>query len=521
MCGAGTSHGLVPLPHEIVRDNRARAEAEIGAVTGKAFPPLPNPGAWDALYVWAQIAEEELKGANDPCPKLKLAQALGLTTDVRWLAGVGLPATQSKARHRVIARFAREDKWQSIWTFNWDCHIEAALESVGFREEETLSNQPWPVRYQRIIRLADYGKLPDKRTKLVHKRHGCIRNLKQLEKLQAEGKAQADDYNHLRFRITKKELEEVVDKNSGDYKSFRGQIDSEFSGRPLVVCGWSAGEKYLLDAFDASKNELRKYPQQLGRLSVIDQQFNGTGHAALAAIYDVAQAQAYFSVSANASEPDQDEFFLWLQSVFALNEIYKTLDNTDPIRPWLLNLINASLATVSPNQSTRWVDSFLPAWVQLCWRAGLVRARYQNEELRPEEIKLEGDEWYVPLSQNLPDRPELVAAAPLLRAVLASTSAWRFDVVPGGLYCEARAQLVLPIPGWTDTAQVNMLNSMTRLLNRVAPKRGLVNELALLPVSLDGSPVTEARRARIKDAYLHIARLPADTLVKIVDLAAI
>jgi hypothetical protein len=150
-----------------------------------------------------------------------------------------------------------------------------------------------------------------------------------------------------------------------------------------------------------------------------------------------------------------------------------------------------------------------------------VRARYQNEEFRPEEIKLEGDEWYVPLSQNLHERPELTTAAHILRAILTSHSAWRFDIVLGALFREDDSRLFLPLPAWKDVADSNVLNSMTRLVTRVAPSRGLVKDLVLLPIGANGEPVDLDRKRRLQDAYRHVARLPSDANVDLVDLASI
>jgi len=238
MLGAGCSFGLIPLPNEILATGRTRAEIEISKITGKEFPKLRvDESAWDALYVWAQQARDELIAAAHHCPKLKIAQVLGLTSEPRWLAGVELPVPQARARHRVMARMAREGILQSIWTFNWDCHVEAALESIGLREQEDVSNQPWTMRYHRVLRLSDYGKLPQDRTIFVHKRHGCIKHLKNLEALEASGSAKKEDFANVQLRITKDELDDTLDKSSPDYKSFRGQIDTDFSGRPLVAIG--------------------------------------------------------------------------------------------------------------------------------------------------------------------------------------------------------------------------------------------------------------------------------------------
>lgn len=184
MCGAGSSYGLNPFPLEILERNRAQAEREIAAISGRPFPALSVADtAPDALYVWAEHAQSELESVNHKCPKLQIAKSLALTSDARWLAGVSLPISQATPRHRVLARLVREKRLHSIWTFNWDCRIEAALESIGLKEDDVVADQPWPMRYQRILTLKDYGKAPPDRTIQVHKRHGCIKNVKELEEL--------------------------------------------------------------------------------------------------------------------------------------------------------------------------------------------------------------------------------------------------------------------------------------------------------------------------------------------------
>ncbi|MEA3194855.1 MAG: hypothetical protein QOD26_3188 [Betaproteobacteria bacterium] len=510
MCGAGTSFGLIPLPRKIIEDFRAEAEKDISAFTGKPFPALRvKETDWDALYVWAEQARDELVGATHPCPKLKIAQALRLTSDGSWLAGVTRPVSKSMPRHRVIARFAREDRLQSIWTFNWDCHIEAALESVGLKEEEDVKDQPWPMRYHRVLGLAEYGRLPAGRTIFVHKRHGCIKRIKELEVLDLSKKATAQDYAAIQLRITKDELDNTPDKTTNEYRSFRGQLDTEFSGCPLMVCGWSASEKYILDELESSKDQLRTYPIQNERLSVLDPIFNSDGHTRLGAIYDIATASAHFPILPAVGKPDIDELFLWMQTLYALGEVHKVLTGHPALQVWIRAQIDAATGNTSISRITRWIDGFLPAWVQLCWRAGLVTASHRNRVMNPDEIRLEGEDWYVPLSQNLPQRPELITASYLLKATVESASEWRFDLVTGGMYCDTKAQLILPIPGWEDTADLNVLNSFTRILTRLSAVRGFVNELLLLPLGRNSDPLPDSRKARIKAAFDAVAGLPS------------
>jgi hypothetical protein len=517
MCGAGSSYGLNPFPPEMLTTRRVQAEREVAAITGRPFPNLlvadTDP---EALYVWAGQALVELESVNHKCPKLQIAKSLGLTSDPRWLAGVSLPIDQAKPRHRVLARLVREDRLYSIWTFNWDCRIEAALESIGFREDEIVADQPWRVRYQRVLTLKDYGKVSPDRTVLVHKRHGCIRNVMAMEALDAAGKATPQQYGEFRLRITKAELSEVLDKTTDDYKSFRGQIDSAFAGRPVAICGWSASENYLLDALEECKERLRQYPNPVGRLSIVDPNYNDSGHLRLSQIYDVTKAQCHFPIAPAAGVPDQDEFFLWTQSLHALDFMYRVLDEHVPLQKWFANLIEGTKASAHSTWLTSFIDRLLPAWVQLCWRAGLVTARHRGKKLKPEDVRLEGEDWYVPLNQAIPDRPELIAAAYLLKSLHDLPANRRFDLVVGGIYRDDTAELFVPLPAWQDLGDTNVLNSIARVAARIKAVGGFGSKVVLVAMGADGSPIEAAGLTALRDCYNSVAKLSAP--VRVVNL---
>jgi hypothetical protein len=522
ICGAGASHGLNPMPNEILASNRTAAEAEIAAVTGRPFPPLPVAvTSADALYVWSEIAHEELVAAKHHCPKLMIARVLGFTSDPKWLVGVSVPAGSARPRHRVIARLTREGVLYSIWTFNWDCHIENALESIGMTDGEKVEEQPWLMRYQTVLALRDYGKGCPTRTIRIHKRHGCIRDINNLSNLDLIGDATPDQYENFRFRITKDELDDVRDKTSVDYLAFRGQIVAEFGGQPLAVLGWRASEKYLLDEFETLSEQLQGYPKPVGRLSIVDPRFNDEGHVRLAQIYSVEKDQAYFPVDSAPGVPNLDDFLLWIQAIYALTLICRILGEHEPLRVWLVSLIDEVKDETKPSWITEWVDTFLPAWVQLCWRAGLVKTSYAGKPLKAEDILLENDGWYVPLRQDLPDRPELVSAAYLLRAIYDSPDSYNFSLVPGTIFRESTAELIIPIPAGGAAKNSNTLNSLTRVVGRVGAVRGFAAKVTILAMPMDGPPIGVDERNAVRSAYLSVAKLPADATVDIGELADI
>jgi hypothetical protein len=124
--GAGLSWGLVPLPEELLRQWKEGAERELGC---DAIDNLPGGSA--ALYAWAERILAHLSDRGGTPPKLALAKALGLLADQSWTGNVPVPLRGTTPRHRVIARFAREQRWASVWSLNWDCILENALERVG------------------------------------------------------------------------------------------------------------------------------------------------------------------------------------------------------------------------------------------------------------------------------------------------------------------------------------------------------------------------------------------------------
>src|SRR5689334_11396806 len=98
--GAGASVGLVPMPGDLFAA-RSTVEAKLDCTTS---------GAAINLYEWAgeMIQLLQARAIGVP-PKLLLAEALGVTTDPRWRGANTDGPTEP--RHRVVARFARENRF--------------------------------------------------------------------------------------------------------------------------------------------------------------------------------------------------------------------------------------------------------------------------------------------------------------------------------------------------------------------------------------------------------------------------
>jgi hypothetical protein len=229
VAGAGLSYELVPLPAKLLKDliaNRAAIERELGVSTSTLLKGL------DAreLYEWAGEAVKKLSDAHVPNPKLAIAKALGVTIDPAWRGKDDVPLFGLAARHRVIARFAREGKWAAIWSLNWDAWLECALEGVGLAARPAA---PLPPRKFPWLEFHWSWTHPEptpgecNRSLVIAKPHGCVRKLL----------AGSSDT----FLITKEELETI------ELNPVSAFVRAHFMNRPLVGCGWSASEKYLVD----------------------------------------------------------------------------------------------------------------------------------------------------------------------------------------------------------------------------------------------------------------------------------
>ena len=76
-----------------------------------------------------------------------------------------------------MARFAREGQFDSIWSLNWDCLLENALERVGLDRDKPRPDLPWKTGYTTFITVKDYTGAGDLWAVTVFKPHGCVRSL--------------------------------------------------------------------------------------------------------------------------------------------------------------------------------------------------------------------------------------------------------------------------------------------------------------------------------------------------------
>ena len=369
--GAGMSTGLVPLPGPLLAEKRAKAEVSLGCTS--AVPVDPDPTA-DHLYQWADDIRNQLIVRGDPNSKLTLAESLDIPNEKRWLGGIS--TKRNTPRHRVVARFAREGLWYQIWSLNWDCVQESALENVGIKRGGAEGQMPWPTVFNTLVTAAECAQMGEPNSIKVIKPHGCVMALVEAQQEKAIGNAARSITLAERFLITATELHSLAPAvaSGAEQQFIFATLLTALASHPFVVTGWSVSEQYLIDRIQADvkphlRNPHRQTPLAEDELSIISRGFNPRGHTALASAYGRDGATTHINVGRPGF--DIDELFLWLQALYAVGFLRLRAPAID--RP-ALDLVAAEIEQPpnSPFFAVSWVDNFLPVWVRLCWRCGLV-----------------------------------------------------------------------------------------------------------------------------------------------------
>ncbi len=429
--GSGPSYELVPNINELFPDSCRKAEEKLGFYSGIDFNE-PND---DDLYSWAELIIAELERNGQDVPKLRMADALEILDDLSWQPQVKRRALQTLARHRVLARFARERRWRTIWSLNWDSYLEVAFESIGINPDtDSASNiLPWINKYRTFITEEDYA--PDDVLK-VYKPHGCVRSLISAKKAHKNGDpdGSAESLSD-RFLITRSEMASVADRISNQDYNFYADIRNNFSGHSLYTLGWKADvEGYLLDVLEGISAQLKTDHDD--SLCIINRSFyEGGGHGRLRVVYDRTEAQCFIHIK---DFQTLDDFFLWLHAFYCINklinwadteeektEIQRIVDNFHPPAPDTQRIIYD------------WADCFLPAWMRLCWRAGLVACSDMNDQLiEPHNIRIDAPDEHIPLAlrPNPPTRADLSSSIPILLSIITGDENLDLRTYPGSIY---------------------------------------------------------------------------------------
>ena len=472
--GTGMSHRLVPSVMDVTR-KCPEAEKKLKFSIPRNDGDLDKPGY---LYDWAERIYQQLLKRQEPLPKLKIADALGILDNPAWLGKVDMPLRGTSPRHRVVARFAKEKRWHAIWSLNWDCLLEVGLESVGFDEYPALTQQPWPTTYVTCVAHNDAPSNAGDDTVTVYKPHGCVKSLLKAEEEYNKGNYSEAKRLAKRFVIRKTELSELEEK-------FRDPADTSFCCRlhlhlqryPLLIVGWSVSERYFIKL--ASKALNNQPPRNTcDELTIVVPRFKN-GHKQLAKYYDRDESIAHVKVSRNSDGFSTDSLFLWIQTLYSLECLRKhSKANSNAIQA----IYNRFQKPVCEDFVISWVDNFLPAWVRLCWRAGIVPCFKDGKQIPRHSIRMEKQDEYIPWQIENIRRPDLCAAAHLLARIGGNVKGWDFNKFPGGLWKGSKGLLVIPLPVWGQRAE---LSGLRPLLRQLELDIGYVRKLSILPLHHD------------------------------------
>lgn len=297
-----------------------------------------------------------------------------------------------------------------------------------------------------------------------------------------------------RFLITATELSSLDPSvaNAPAQQFIFATLLTSLCSQPLVVAGWSASENYLIDRINCDvrpvlQNPDRQPPLADDEMSVIDRVFNNEGHITLASFYGKNAATAHIDVGQPGFSAD--DLLLWLQALYAVGFLRLRAPAID--QPALDEL--AAEIEQPPNDpvfTISWVDNFLPVWVRLCWRIGLVACENRNaEQVEIDEVALESRDEHIPWTLPNIQRPELTAASRIVAALQRSGHGthWIYDQFPGGMYLDFR--LVIPIPIWVSVPP-NDLRGLKPLIDTIKQLgAGYIEHLALLFVGPDPASV--------------------------------
>jgi hypothetical protein len=450
LIGAGMSIEIAPQVSELTEEIRQKHDKILQQLGINIAKPTG-----DVFYDWAEQAINELKSTHhitDSEAKLRLADAIGITTDSRFHAKSGIPLRGNTPRHRVIARFAREGRWSNICSLNWDCILESALDSVGLRSHPNPNaNHPNPLPWKKWYctwQAGDQHHPTAMQNCTVHiiKPHGCVNKL-----------ATRDATS---FIVTRSEINNLPN-NLG--VAVAGRMNVMFSDVQLVTIGWKAEDTYIPIIIDNARNNGTLIQQGSDRLSIINRTwYPGTGesppvkHDKIAAAFNTNKANAHFAVG-KANQPSVDELLMWLQTRYGLERLeqFAKALNTPEWNAKAQDLLTIKSQFPGP-KPTDWLnsffDDFLAVWVRLCSNAGKV-VYIKNAQIQPDIIATHLRDDHIPWGYAQSNREDLLAIIPLILSLRGTpptktTTKWNLDEFPGALWDEADGHLVLPLPAW-------------------------------------------------------------------------
>lgn len=472
IAGAGLSVGYVPLAKELERKLA-------NVATNLEIDPAGD------FYELAETVLESLVagGKLDADSRLWLAEELGLLDDRRWFGDTGLPLSGNTPRHRAIARFAVEERLRAIVSLNWDTLLEAALDSVGLAEGDR-SPRPWKIT-ARTTCVDDVHMTSLKYAHIfpVIKPHGCVRNLELARRqLRDTGTAPL-----VTFKLKQSELTKLP--------AGQTHIDQEVVGYvakcPLIAVGWRAGEGYLRDAVAKSATAAQHTEQDA--FTLIDLIWD-QNHTIIASAYGKNNNEAFAKVKVDA-QPTTDDLFQWLQARYALNKLMASSPADQATLQFFLQQLDEP---VHAHFIVRWVDSWLPTWIRVCWRAGVMHGidPHTNKKIECWDIPIMPRDVHVPLAGMTVERRELLAAAKLLVILGNTLNEFDFEKFPGGFWSAESRKLYIPLPGWRGAAHTADLAALKPLIEALRGL-GFIRNIHLVWLDTETVPPSQKDRDQL------------------------
>lgn len=474
MVGAGLSYGIVPMAAGLLPyAQKIVQELNIADDKFSHIDIESDDGKRSAIYHYSDVI---LSHYPD---KLDYASRLGILNNPKWYAKVGLPLRGTTPRHRVIARFARENLLHEIWSYNWDTVLESAFEAVGFtRGRIDEIKQPWNSLFDTIITYDDLTASPTGGFFKVYKPHGCLHAMKKAQELKRSNLAESKKIAE-RFMIGQNELlleKQWTEEEPGS--TFLSLMHTSLNQHVTIV-GWSLPEKYVHDKLAYIMN---KISAKIEHLSIIDPYYQ-TGHATIANRYNLNQDNTHFAVAPTQADLTTDNLFLALQAKYSLKQLLKNTDEQSDEWNTIQQVINHCDLGNAKNAYISWADDFLPAWIRLCWRTENLKVRNFN----PFDIRLEKPDIHIPYQGIETTRIDMEMAAKIFHHIQNSKIDWNFTKFPGGLWSHKDALLVIPLPNATFSS----LHVIKPLIKMIEEKVAYITNIAIMQIphtSLHNSP---------------------------------
>lgn len=483
LVGAGMSSGIAPSVEDLANDVNVRHH-EIVAKLG--FDPSPPPTGVSDFYDWAERAFNGLRTQlhlGQDAAKVRLADSIGVTTDPRYRQNVETVGLRKHwARHRIAARFAREGRWRAIWSLNWDCILETALECVGLRMHpqpgtNPPSSLPWNQWYFTWSPGDASPPAGHNATVYLCKPHGCVRKIHSQNPL---------------FIVTRSELQALTPQ----LRPAAEEMHVGLAHAPLVTAGWRADEDYICRNIEMLRDTGMLLGAGVDRLSIVNKTWYPKppssaqqNHQRLAAAFGVTRASCFFEVG-TVGNPTIDDLFQWAQTRYYLQLLRIYAQNGS----WSgsvgeIAAIEAYFSEPKPAHIVNlFVDDFLSVWVRLCFNTRRVVYMRHGAPVPQAVVATDIRDEHIPWMYDHTTRNDMLSTIPLLlgiwrRVGQPGAAQWDFNEFPGAFWNGVDGHLILPLPAWDNTDEPIDLAGLKPLVeSRNWERKGAIRRLSVLPL---------------------------------------